>query len=197
MVPLVFLGGGTSGKSMAPRVTPHKSRGPSLIRGLNDSGTMMITTGREDGWQVEFETSLPHPMTVFQTIVRKIEWGPDEPRQRSPGWERFPEARHSRSSRSSIAGRFVVARHLRVGAEGRLILHARAWVVAGHVALAAMGFTEGAVGDEPWAGTFGKQGTIPIPAGPRSWTGVFSQSGTTRAFKTPKNRARTATRGRT
>ena len=70
-------------ETMALRVTPYKARGPSLIRGLNDAGTKTITIDREDGWGAEFKTNVPHPYTVIQTIVRKIQWEPDESGQRS------------------------------------------------------------------------------------------------------------------
>ena len=146
------------------RVTKYKERGPSLIRGWNDAGTKIITIDREDGWGVEFKTALPHPYTIFQTIVRKIEWDPDKPGERSPDRQRFTEAWHSHA-RTDILDKFVVARYYRVGAVGRLVLHARAWVVPGHVDFAANGFTKGTIGNEPWADTHGKMGTIPIHPG--------------------------------
>lgn len=96
---------------MALRVTPHKARGPSLIRGLNSAGKM-VTIDREDGWGVEFKTNAPHPYTIFQSIVRKMER--DEPGQRSPDRERFTEAWHSHAH-TDILDKFVIARYYRVG----------------------------------------------------------------------------------
>ena len=151
---------------MALRVTKYTARGPSLIRGLNDAGTKMVTIDREDGWGVEFMSTIPHPYTVFQTIVRKTEWSPATPDEPSPDRERFTEAWHSHA-RSRILDKFVVARYFRVGAEGSMTLLARAWVAPGHVDFAANGYAEGTIGVEPWADTHGKHGTVAIPPSTR------------------------------
>ena len=172
---------------MALRVTKYKERGPSLITGLNDAGTKIITIDREDGWGVEFISTIPHPYTVFQTIVRRIEWDPDEPGQRSPDRERFSEAWHSHAS--GILDKFVIARYFRVGAEGRLAIHARAWVVPGHVDFAANGFTEGTIGNQPWADTHGKQGTMAIPAGARVLERRFLAEWSNEGKEDTKNKA--------
>ena len=146
------------------RVTPYKARGPSLIRGWNVARTKKITIDREDGWGASFKTDLAHPYTIFQTISRKISWDPDTPDEPSPDRDHFSEAWHSHA-RSRVLDKFVVARYFRVGAEGRLVVHARAWVTPGHVDFAAAGFVKGTIGGHPWADTHGKHGIMVIPAG--------------------------------
>ena len=143
------------------RVTKYKERGPSLIRGLDDAGTEE-TIDREDGWGAEFITKVPHKYTVIQSISRVIEYEPDAQWMHSTDRERFTEMWHSSSS-TKILDKFVIPRWYRVGCKGSIRILARAWLVPDHLGFAANGFVEGSIGNEPWADTHGRQGTIPIP----------------------------------
>ena len=106
--------GQTQWARAGPRSPAALARGP-CVGGLGESMPGHFAGVSSSSWQkrwrgptaclrgsaggpaagVEFITDVPHPYTVFQSVVRKTEWSPATPDEPSPDRERFTEAWHS------------------------------------------------------------------------------------------------------